>query len=117
MYVCVYYLTVQDYHTLSYIVVHLFLVQLPAVKSDAKLLLPPVPVQQMQANWPLLTVSKGFFESAMSAKGLYFVFFCVCMCVCVCAHVYTYMYMFLCVSVCVCVHIVCMCVRDNASHI
>ena len=73
MCVLLYYLTVHNYHMLPYIVVHLFLVQLPAVKSDAKLLLPPVPVQQMQANWPLLTVSKGFFESAMSAKGLYFV--------------------------------------------
>jgi len=45
--------------------------QLPAVKPDAKLLLPPMPVQQMQSNWPLLTVSKGFFESAMTAKGMY----------------------------------------------
>ena len=68
-YVCIFWLCtiITNYHTL------LYLVQLPAVKSDAKLLLPPVPVQQMQANWPLLTVSKGFFESAMSAKGLYFV--------------------------------------------
>jgi len=24
----------------------------------------------MQSNWPLLTVSKGFFESAMTAKGV-----------------------------------------------
>ncbi|XP_065906077.1 coatomer subunit alpha-like isoform X1 [Dysidea avara] len=43
--------------------------ELPAVKPDAKLLLPPMPVKQMQSNWPLLTVSKGFFESAMTAKG------------------------------------------------
>ena len=94
--------------TLLYI---LFLVQLPAVKSDAKLLLPPVPVQQMQANWPLLTVSKGFFESAMSAKVLYFVCICVyeCMCVCVCLAMYANGSQCVCVRVCVCV-CVCTCV-------
>lgn len=32
----------------------------------AKLLLPPPPVSQIEENWPLLTVSKGFFEGAIA---------------------------------------------------
>ncbi len=35
---------------------------------SAKLLQPPPPIMQTESNWPLLTVSKGFFEG-MSAKG------------------------------------------------
>ena len=32
-------------------------------------MLPPQPVIQIEDNWPLLTVSKGFFEGAIAAKG------------------------------------------------
>lgn len=35
---------------------------LPTVNSNAQLLNPPVPIQQAESNWPLLTVSRGFFE-------------------------------------------------------
>ncbi|XP_022185613.1 coatomer subunit alpha [Nilaparvata lugens] len=43
---------------------------LPEVNNNAKLMKPPVPVMQAETNWPLLTVSKGFFEGAMmSGKG------------------------------------------------
>ena len=38
----------------------------PPVDSDAQLLLPPAPILK-EDNWPLLTVSKGFFENL--AKG------------------------------------------------
>ena len=34
----------------------------PALDADAKLLLPPTPILK-EDNWPLLTVSKGFFEN------------------------------------------------------
>lgn len=34
----------------------------PEVNEKAVLLNPPVPVQQAETNWPLLTVSRGFFE-------------------------------------------------------
>lgn len=38
--------------------------QLPKLPAEgtAKFLKPPVPVQQAESNWPLLTVSRGFFE-------------------------------------------------------
>ncbi|KAJ9580844.1 hypothetical protein L9F63_023975, partial [Diploptera punctata] len=39
------------------------------VRPNAKLLLPPVPIMQAETNWPLLTVSKGFFEGAALARG------------------------------------------------
>ncbi|XP_032833195.1 coatomer subunit alpha [Petromyzon marinus] len=42
---------------------------LPEVNADAVLLQPPPPVMPLDTNWPLLTVSKGFFEGAMAAKG------------------------------------------------
>ncbi len=35
--------------------------------TDAQLLIPPVPILK-EDNWPLLTVSKGFFES-LAAGG------------------------------------------------
>lgn len=35
---------------------------LPPVNPNALLLHPPVPIQQAESNWPLLTVSRGFFE-------------------------------------------------------
>ncbi|PSN43415.1 Coatomer subunit alpha [Blattella germanica] len=38
----------------------------PARRTGAKLLKPPVPIMQAETNWPLLTVSKGFFESPSS---------------------------------------------------
>jgi coatomer protein complex subunit alpha (xenin) len=41
---------------------------LPVVNSAAKFLKPPVPIQQAEANWPLLTVSKGFFEGTMMSR-------------------------------------------------
>ena len=34
----------------------------PALEADAALLLPPTPILK-EDNWPLLTVSKGFFEN------------------------------------------------------
>ncbi|XP_075212404.1 coatomer subunit alpha [Lycorma delicatula] len=43
---------------------------LPEINNNAKLMKPPLPVMQAETNWPLLTVSKGFFEGAMLAgKG------------------------------------------------
>lgn len=38
---------------------------LPQVDPKASLLQPPVPIMQAESNWPLLTVSKGFFEGAV----------------------------------------------------
>ncbi|XP_035684258.1 coatomer subunit alpha-like isoform X1 [Branchiostoma floridae] len=43
--------------------------KLPEVDSSAKLMAPPPPCLQWETNWPLLTVTKGFFESAMTQKG------------------------------------------------
>ena len=40
--------------------------ELPEVHSNAKFMRPPVPIQQSETNWPLLTMLKGFFEGAMS---------------------------------------------------
>ena len=42
--------------------------QLPELHPNAKILQGPPPIMQTEANWPLLTVSKGFFEG-MAAKG------------------------------------------------
>lgn len=36
--------------------------ELPALEPGARLLLPPTPILK-EHNWPLLTVSKGFFEN------------------------------------------------------
>lgn len=41
----------------------------PEVPPNAKFLRPPPPVQQAESNWPLLTVTRGFFESASLVKG------------------------------------------------
>ncbi|XP_017770594.1 PREDICTED: coatomer subunit alpha [Nicrophorus vespilloides] len=38
------------------------------VTPGAKFLRPPPPVQQAESNWPLLTVSRGFFENASLSK-------------------------------------------------
>lgn len=43
--------------------------ELPAIKNNARFLLPPIPIQQAEMNWPLLTVSKGFFEGTMMSRG------------------------------------------------
>lgn len=39
---------------------------LPDINENAIFLKPPVPVQQAESNWPLLTVSRGFFEGSVS---------------------------------------------------
>merc|ERR1712142_741768 len=40
---------------------------LPSPALGARLLQPPPPIAQSEQNWPLLTVSRGFFDSAMIA--------------------------------------------------
>lgn len=42
---------------------------LPEVLPGAQLLKPPPPIMQTEANWPLLTVSKGFFEGIKAVRG------------------------------------------------
>lgn len=37
----------------------------PDVNPNAELIQPPCPISQQESNWPLLAVSKGFFEGAM----------------------------------------------------
>ena len=41
----------------------------PTVDSTATLLQPPLPITQQETNWPLLTRTKGFWESAIASKG------------------------------------------------
>uniref|UniRef100_A0A3Q2NWC2 Coatomer subunit alpha n=1 Tax=Fundulus heteroclitus TaxID=8078 RepID=A0A3Q2NWC2_FUNHE len=41
----------------------------PEVDPNAQLLQPPPPINPLDTNWPLLTVSKGFFEGAIASKG------------------------------------------------
>ncbi|KYM93922.1 Coatomer subunit alpha [Cyphomyrmex costatus] len=43
--------------------------ELSALEKGATYLRPPVPIQQAENNWPLLTVSKGFFEGAMMSRN------------------------------------------------
>jgi len=43
--------------------------ELFALEKGAIYLRPPVPIQQAENNWPLLTVSKGFFEGAMMSRS------------------------------------------------
>ena len=45
---------------------------LPEVLPGAQLLKPPPPIMQTEANWPLLTVSKGFFEGIDYLKAINF---------------------------------------------
>jgi len=40
---------------------------LPQPSPGARLLQPPAPIAQSETNWPLLTVTKGFFDSAIIA--------------------------------------------------
>uniref|UniRef100_A0A8D8R6E5 Coatomer subunit alpha n=1 Tax=Cacopsylla melanoneura TaxID=428564 RepID=A0A8D8R6E5_9HEMI len=42
---------------------------LPNVHPEARLLRPPAPVTEAETNWPLLTVSKSFFEGAGLMKS------------------------------------------------
>ncbi|XP_026676159.1 LOW QUALITY PROTEIN: coatomer subunit alpha-like [Diaphorina citri] len=42
---------------------------LPTVHPEAQLLRPPAPVAEAETNWPLLTVSKSFFEGAGLMKS------------------------------------------------
>ena len=42
---------------------------LPEVDPNAQPLIPKEPLIQMEDNWPLLTVSKGFFEGVRAARG------------------------------------------------
>ena len=35
---------------------------LPEPSAGARLLQPPCPIAQSEQNWPLLTVSRGFFD-------------------------------------------------------
>ena len=42
---------------------------LPEVDPNASLLRPPVPIAQQESNWPLLSVSKGFFDQAIVSKS------------------------------------------------
>ena len=41
---------------------------MPEPLADAALLVPPPPIVRNTENWPLLTVSKGFFDGAMTQK-------------------------------------------------
>jgi len=43
--------------------------RLPEVMPNAQLLAPPPPIMQTETNWPLLTVSKGFFEGIKAVRG------------------------------------------------
>ena len=58
--------------------------QIPEVDSNAQLLQPPPPINPLDTNWPLLTVSKGFFEGAIAAKGELQSHLPDSVCVCVC---------------------------------
>ena len=42
----------------------------PTVNPFAAFLQPPPPIAQAESNWPLLTVSKGFFDGAMAARTI-----------------------------------------------
>jgi coatomer protein complex subunit alpha (xenin) len=44
-------------------------VDAPSVDPSAVLLKPPVPIAQQESNWPLLTISKGFFEGAIASRA------------------------------------------------
>ncbi|CAF4662195.1 unnamed protein product, partial [Rotaria sp. Silwood2] len=41
---------------------------IPEVNPNAELILPPCPISQQESNWPLLAVSKGFFQD-VTIKG------------------------------------------------
>jgi len=39
--------------------------KIPEVNENAELILPPCPISQQESNWPLLAVSRGFFEGSI----------------------------------------------------
>ena len=41
----------------------------PETIPDARLLKPPVPISQQESNWPLLSITKGFFEGNIAARN------------------------------------------------
>lgn len=43
-------------------------ISLPEPDSKAVLLQPPCPINKSEENWPLLSVSKGFFDGAMGSR-------------------------------------------------
>ncbi|XP_076090931.1 coatomer subunit alpha-like isoform X1 [Mytilus galloprovincialis] len=43
--------------------------RVPDLFPNAMLSQPPVPINQQESNWPLLTRTKGFFEGAVAATG------------------------------------------------
>uniref|UniRef100_M3ZCE9 COPI coat complex subunit alpha n=1 Tax=Nomascus leucogenys TaxID=61853 RepID=M3ZCE9_NOMLE len=43
---------------------------IPDIDPNAKLLQPPAPIMPLDTNWPLLTVSKGFFEGTIASKDI-----------------------------------------------
>jgi coatomer subunit alpha len=42
--------------------------EVPKLNPDAKLFKGPLPIQQADTNWPLLTVSRGFFEGQQMSR-------------------------------------------------
>ena len=51
--------------------------EVPEVDPNAQLLMPPTPILK-DNNWPLLTVSKGFFENLAQGKPHYAAGWCLC---------------------------------------
>lgn len=45
-------------------------ISLPQPDPNAVLLQPPCPINKCDENWPLLVVSKGFFDGAMGSKKM-----------------------------------------------
>lgn len=43
-------------------------ISLPEPDPKAVLLQPPCPINKSEENWPLLSVSKGFFDGAMGSR-------------------------------------------------
>ncbi|XP_049801148.1 coatomer subunit alpha [Schistocerca nitens] len=43
--------------------------QIPDVLPNATFLKPPVPILQAETNWPLLTISRGFFDGTALSRG------------------------------------------------
>ncbi len=44
--------------------------QVGRMLARASLLHPPVPIQTQETNWPLLTISRGYFDLA-AARGMF----------------------------------------------
>lgn len=43
-------------------------INLPQPDPKAVLLQPPCPINKSEENWPLLSISKGFFDGAMGSR-------------------------------------------------